>query len=166
MPRQNVNTMALRRILQQELLIGQRLVELSEAETEAIVANNISRLSTLELELRQRLEEQETLETSRLVAVRDLSWALGLEAIPTLTGLLSALPASERAALSQLRSQILETQAQLDRLTARNKNLINCVLEYIRFSLSMLSEAALSPARYGTNLAAVSTPTFYIDSKA
>jgi hypothetical protein len=165
MSKPSLNTVALRRVLQQELMIGQRLVELSQAESEAIVANDITRLSMLELEMRQRLEDQEKLESARLVAVRDLAAALGMEGIPTLSLLLPRLPRSEREALSRLRVQILETQTTLDTLTARNRNLLGCVLEYVRFSLRMLSEAALTPARYGTNLAALSAPTFYVDSK-
>jgi hypothetical protein len=166
MPRQTTNTVSLRRILQQELLIGQRLVEISQAESEAIIANDITRLSALELEMRQRLEEQEKLESARLIAVRDLAWALGMEGIPTLSLLLPHLPVVERDGLSRLRVQILETQSTLDALTVRNRSLLDCVLEYVRFSLRMLSEATLTPARYGTNLAAISTPTFYVDSKA
>jgi hypothetical protein len=166
MPGHSTHTANLLRILQQECLLLQRLVELSEAESEAILANDIARLSTLELELRQRLEEQEALETSRLLAVRDLAFALNLEGLPAFTTLLSCVSAREREILTRLRAQILDAQARLDALTKRNRALLNNVLEYVRFSLAALTEAALSPARYGTNLASISAPTFYIDSKA
>ena len=166
MPANSTHITTLQRILQQELLLGQRLIELSEAESEAILANDIARLSALERELRQRLEEQESLETSRLLAVRDIAYALNLEGLPNLTALLPHLPPRERNLFVRLRAQILDTQARLDALTKRNRALLDNVLEYVRFSLAALTEAALSPARYGTNLAAINAPTFYIDSKA
>ena len=55
---------------------------------------------------------------------------------------------------------------QLEIVQARNRRLIDNALEYARFSLELLTEAALQPARYGANLARISAPTFYIDSKA
>lgn len=166
MPGHSTHIINLLRILQQELLVGQRLVELSEAESEAIITNDIPRLSMLELELRRRMEEQEALEASRIVTLRDLAFALKLEGIPTLTALLAHLPTRERTLLGQLRLQLLETQVYLDKLTTRNRMLLENAMEYVRFSLHALTEAALSPARYGTNLAAINTPTYYIDSKA
>ncbi len=62
--------------------------------------------------------------------------------------------------------QVLETQGLLDVVNARNLRLLDNALEYVRFSLEMLTTAALKPARYGTNLAQIAAPTFYIDSKA
>lgn len=166
MPAHTTHVHNLLRVLQQELLLGQHLMAISESETEAIIANDITRLSVLELDLRRHLEEQERLELARTGILRDLAFALRLEGLPTLTGLLTHLPPRERMLLSQLRVQILETQNELDKLTTRNKMLLENALEYVRFSLHALTEAALSPARYGTNLAAINTSTYYIDSKA
>src|SRR5262245_46134886 len=128
MPGHSTHTAHLLRILQQECLLLQRLVELSEAESEAILANDIAHLSTQELELRQRLDEQEALETSRRLAVRDLAYALNLEGIPAFSTLLSHLPSREREQLIRLRTQILDAQARLDTLTKRNRILLANVL--------------------------------------
>jgi len=67
--------------------------------------------------------------------------------------------------LSQLRTQILEIQAKLDTISAKNKALIHTTLDFVRFSLDIITEAAFQPARYGTNPASLAVPTLYIDSK-
>ena len=67
--------------------------------------------------------------------------------MPQLSGLLAKLPQRDRVILSQLRTQILEIQGQLDMLSARNKALIHTALEFVRFSLDVLTDAAFQPAR-------------------
>ncbi|MCS6777562.1 MAG: flagellar protein FlgN [Chloroherpetonaceae bacterium] len=166
MPGNHRATQSLIQILQKELLVCRRLVELAEAESEAIIASDIARLSNLEIELRRRLEEQEQLESARIVAVRDIAFALRCNGLPTLAQLLPLLPEREQQVLAQLRVQILEAQAQLEVVTERNRMLLENALEYVRFSLDVLTGTALAPARYGTNLAALDAPVFYLDSKA
>ncbi len=166
MPRPNTNPAALRRILQQEATLGKRLLALAQEETDVIVSENVPRLTTLQAEQQQCLKELQPLEQSRAVATRDLAWALGMERVPTLLGLLPALPAPHQSELRALRAELLALHQQLEIAQARNRRLIDNALEYVRFSLDLLTDAALQPARYGANLARLSAPTFYIDSKA
>lgn len=165
MPKPQANLTMLRRILQQEVLNGKRLIELTTAQTDAITRREMSRLSHLEMEMRQCLDVQETLDVSRTTTTRDLAVSLGMETVPNLSGLLPKLPQRDRVVLSQLRTQILEIQAKLDTISARNKALIYTALDFVRFSLDILTEAAFQPARYGTNPASLAVPTLYIDSK-
>ncbi len=165
MPKPQASLTTLRRILQQEVLNGKRLIEIAMAQTNAITRRDLSRLSQLEMEMRQCLDVQEALDLSRTTTTRDLAVSLGMETIPSLSGLLTKLPQRDRVMLSQLRTQILEIQGQLDTLSARNKALIHTALDFVRFSLDVLTEAAFQPARYGTNPASLSTPTLYIDSR-
>ncbi len=166
MSKPNTNISGLRRILQQELLLGKQLVALAEEESEVIIRGDVSRLAALEMEQRHCVEEQTGLENARMTATRTLAFALGMERIPTLSGLLPALPARDQDVISQLRVQLLETQGRLDSLNVRNRGLLENALEYVRFSLDALTTATLQPARYGVNLACVAAPAFYIDSKA
>ncbi len=73
MPKPNTSAATLRRILQQELLIGKRLLELAEEQSDAIIAGDVARLSALELTQRRCVEQQEQLETARIRATRDLA---------------------------------------------------------------------------------------------
>jgi len=123
-------------------------------------------LPALEERQRQVLEQQRHQETARIAATRNLAWGLGLERVPPLSELLEALTPQDAGALAQLRDKLLDTHTQLERLNARNRILLNNMLEYVRYSLDVLTSAALQPARYGTNLTQIAAPSFYIDSKA
>ena len=166
MPRQDTSPRSLRRLLQQELTLGKRLLSLLQEETEVIVKNDITRLSALQAEQQECLKEQTTLENSRVISTRDLAWALGLERVPTLPVLIMALPDREQESLRKLRTELLAVNQQLESMQTRNRSLLENALDYVRFSLDLLTEAALQPARYGANLTRISAPTFYIDSKA
>jgi hypothetical protein len=166
MPKPTPNHLTLRRVLQQELAVGKRLIALAETMTDLLVNQETERLAALETEQRQCMEQQEALEQARIAVTRSLAGALGLDGLPTLSELLLRLPAREQEPLKRLRLELLTTQETLARLNARNRRLLDNALEYARFSLELLTAAALQPARYGTNLASLAAPTFYIDSKA
>ena len=166
MPRPNTSPVALRRILQQELALGKRLLNLTQEESDVIARNDVPRLNALQAEQQQCLAEQSALEQARALATRELAWNLGMERPPTLSALIAALPAREQPDLRSLRADLLTLHQQMEIVQARNRRLIDNALEYARFSLDLLTDAALQPARYGTNLARISAPTFYIDSKA
>lgn len=166
MPKPTNNVLTLRRLLQQQLALGQRMVALAEEETEALIQGDVPHLNRTQDELQKCLEQQMMFEKARIAVVRDLGWALGMERIPTFSELLPVLPVREQEALSQLRAQLLEVQARLDLLNRRNRQLLEVALDCTRFNLEMLTDAALRPARYGTNLTRIAAPAFYIDSKA
>ncbi len=166
MPKTVPNTSTLRRILQQQLAIGKRLETLAVETAEAIVLNDVTRLSAIGAEQRQCVSQQATLEESRMAAARELAWAMGCERVPTLSELLPLLPTREQEPLNRLRLQILETATRLNAQNERNRVLLDNAIDIVRFTLDLVTTTALRPARYGTNLAALAAPTFYIDSKA
>lgn len=160
------NPVLLRRLLQQELALGKCLLALMDAETEAIVASDITRLNQINAEQQTCLEQQRVLDKAREAAARDLAWGLGFERVPPFVELLTRLPENDQRALGDLRLQLLAIQGQLETGNVRNRLLLDRALDFVRFSLELLTSAALQPARYGTNLATLATPAFYIDSKA
>jgi flagellar biosynthesis/type III secretory pathway chaperone len=166
MSRRNANPGMLRRLLQEEYLLCKRLLALAEQQTDALVTHNVQELTRLQGEQERCIAQQGTLEKTRTTVVRDLAWAAGLERVPTLKNLLPSLPPREQPPLEQLRLQLLEIHADLQKVHARNRHLLENALHYVRFSLDVLTSAVLKPARYGTNLTRVSSPAFYIDSKA
>jgi flagellar biosynthesis/type III secretory pathway chaperone len=166
MPRPRTNPAALRRILQQELAVGKRLADLAEEESDAIIHQNLVRMLALQEEQKECLQQQELLEVARLNATRDLAWGLGMDRVQTLAELLPGLPARDQDALQRLRTQLLETAGRLKMIDRRNRVLLEEAMHFIRFSLDTLTQAALQPPRYGSNMAVISTPAFYVDSKA
>jgi|SRR5579871_4399501 len=166
MSRRNVSPTALRRLLQEELRLCKNLLALAEQQTDALVANKVHDLTRLQAEQQRCIEQQRALEKERTAVVRNLAWEVGLERVPTLRNLLPNLPQREQEPMEQLRLQLLEVHADLGRVHKRNRHLLESALNYVRFSLEVLTSAALKPARYGTNLTRIAAPTFYIDSKA
>ncbi len=166
MPRPTTTPTTLRRILQEELQVGKRMIALVEAESAAIVHHNIAQLNALEGELHRCMEQQTALEESRRVVTRELAWSYGEERMLTLAELLPLLPPREQEALKRLRDQLLETEEILQNLNRRNRTLLDHAMEFVRFSLDAITTAVLKPARYGTNLTKLAAPTFYVDSKA
>jgi flagellar biosynthesis/type III secretory pathway chaperone len=166
MPRPNFNTAALRRILQQQLGVGKELLALAGTMEQALIAGDVAALEALQPKQRKLLEEQTAQETARQQVTLGVSYALGMDRVPTLAAILSALPPAEAMALETLRRRILETEQEMEIVNTRNGRLLENALDFTKFSLDLLTSAALKPARYGTNLAHLAAPSFYIDSKA
>lgn len=152
--------------MQQELTLSKGLLALAERSERAIIDGDIETLDTLEQQQRSLLDQQVALETERQLITAELAKRLKFDRVPTLTELLPALPASEATPLAVLRRQMLATQRRLDTVNKSNARLLENAIEFVKFSLGALTSAALKPARYGVNLARLSTPSFYIDSKA
>lgn len=165
MPRPNAHPSALRRVLQQELALGQRMLTLAEDQTEALVENDLDRLNAIQADQQRAVAEHEPLEKARQALVRDLAWMAGMDRAPNLAMLMPHLPHREQETLGRLRRQILDVEMQTQRANARNRRLIESALEFAQFSLKVLTTAALQPARYGTNIATLAAPTFYIDNR-
>jgi hypothetical protein len=156
----------LRRILQNQLAIARRLEALAEKTTEALVANDVERLREIGEAQRSNLEQQAELEETRATVAKDLAAAIGRPEGERLVDLLPHLPEREAESLDWLRRQIIESGTRIGAMNEKNRRLLDVALDVSRNSIDIITSAALQPARYGTNLAAMATPTFYVDSKA
>jgi flagellar biosynthesis/type III secretory pathway chaperone len=166
MPRPNVSLVALRRVLQEQLVTGRALVALAEASEQALIEGDALKLEGLASQQRTLLASQMEQETARQQVTRELSSALGQVRVTTMSALLPALPAVDAAPLELLRRRILDTERRMELVNQRNARLLENQLDFVKFSLHALTSAALRPARYGVNLAQLAAPSFYIDSKA
>ncbi len=166
MPRLDKSAAALRRNLQDQLVTCKRLMVLTLEETEVIMRGDVAALTRIQQAQQQCVHHQETLEAARLIITADIERQAGEEAAPTLVSALPALPARERETLVRTRNEILKVSARLSALNETNHRLLDKALEYVKFSLDILTNVALQPARYGTNLTHIAPPSFYIDSRA
>jgi len=169
-PRWRGAARALIRALQQELALGKRLAALSNAQTEALVSNDVARVSALEAEGRVLVEQQTTLGQQRVEAARALASAVQLDAppdkpVPSLAQIVLRLPLPEARQLIALRGEILRVEQEIQAVNARNRVLLQNALEFVEVSLYALTQLALRPARYGTNPDALAAPTFYVDQR-
>lgn len=160
------------RVLKEELTLGQKLLGLGKAQSEALIVNDAARVSAIEAESREIAARQEAMERERVAAARALARAVGLEAsseeAPTyaLTQIAARLPKTDAQKLDALRREIIAVSTELVTINDRNRRLLETALDFVRFSLNTLTGLALRPARYGANPNAIATPTFYIDHKA
>lgn len=152
--------------LQSQLTLTQQLVELAKAQNEALQKNDIQTLQQGTERQQACLKELGALEQKRIELTCKLAKAVGMKGVPTLMQLLPHLSAPHQEALLALRKALWNVHEELASAHACNRLLLRIGLRYIQFSLQLLTAAALQPARYGTNLNEVATPSFYIDSKA
>ncbi len=166
MSRPTPGAAALRRAMHLQLMTGRALLVLAELSERATIAGDTRALESLEPKQRGLLEQSSAHEFARRMAAAELAVALGLDGAATLKTLLGALLPGEAAQLIALRSQILDVNRRLERINASNARLLRNALGYVQFNLNALTSAALKPAKYGVNLAQISAPSFYVDSKA
>jgi flagellar biosynthesis/type III secretory pathway chaperone len=166
MERNTASPAALRRLMQQQLMTGKSLIALAQHAERAIIAGDIKKLQDLEPQQRMLLDQQIRQESARQKMTSEIAAQLKIDRMPTLLELLPRIPREDAVALASLRSEILKTQRRMDRINRSNAMLLENAMEFVRFSLNAITSAALKPARYGVNMARLSAPAFYIDSKA
>ena len=148
--------------LKEELGLGRKLLKLCEEESDVLIRNDVTRLSLLQEEQKRCLAELESLEQQRIATTRELAVGVGLAPNVTLLALTADMPDRE---LKTLRAQLLSVHQQLEAVQTRNRRLLDNALAYVRYSMELLTEIALRPARYGYNLNRISAPCFYLDSR-
>ncbi len=164
----NINLLSanLRRNLQHQLILARKLIRLSQEQTRALVSNDIVQIAVLETTVRESLSQQEGLEETRLQCTLEIAKALGLPPEATLVQVLPKLPPSDQRVLRQQRQEILKAHHELRALKEQNLHLLQNALDYVQFSLEAISSVAFKPSKYGTNLAALSSPSLLLDSRA
>ena len=156
----------LRRNLQQELVLAKRWLVLSQQESDALIRNDVQQLDGLQEALQRCFAEQEALEQARQLTLREMATALGISSPIKLPALIQSLPARDRSELAALRSQLLAVHRRIEIVQACNQRLLDNALEYVRYSLELLTDEAIRLPRYGYNLTRISAPAFFIDSRA
>ena len=165
MSRLDSSASLLRRNLQDQLAAGKRLLALTMQEMEAIMQADVAGLARVQHSQQQCIERQTELENSRRAIMSELVAHIGGDTEATLSGILPLLPARDREALARTKDEILLVSARLTALNQTNGLLLEKALEYVKFSLDVLTNLALQPAKYGTNLTHIAAPSFFIDSR-
>jgi flagellar biosynthesis/type III secretory pathway chaperone len=161
----------LARALQQDLLLGRKLLDVTEHQAQALRNHEPERVQELLVAGEVVAAQQQEAGRQRVEAIQGLALALGMKpdagsALPPLSDLALHLPLPDARRLLALRSEILAVEERLREAAERNRALIQNALEFVQFSLQALTGAALKPSRYGVNPNAVVAPTFYLDHKA
>ncbi len=162
---QIANAAPVHRVLQQELVVMEQILTLTDAITDALMRQDIVLLQQLVAEKHRCILNGTRLDQERLAAAKSLAWAAGVPPTSSLWQVCQVLPKSARNALLALRSRMLNVHYRLQQAEDRNKVLLANAIHLTRFHIDLLTNAALHPAAYGTNLTRVANPAFYVDNK-
>jgi hypothetical protein len=161
----------LARSLQQDLLLGRKLLRITEEQAQALRSHAPERVQELLVAGEMVAAQQREAEKQRNEAIRGLTRAVGIQTdsaapLPPLSEIALHLPLLDARRLLALRTEILSVEARIREASERNRALIQNALDFVQFSLQAITGAALKPSRYGVNPNALAAPTFYLDHKA
>lgn len=166
MPAFSFSPGGLRRVMKQQLCRAGQLLDLAHQLNHALQDDDVTELQDICLQQQVCLKSLDTLEKARIGIVQRLTVTSAAEKPCTLEQLMPHLPNNDRNALTAIRAEMMHIRENLELLQQQNRMLLTNAVHIVEFSLFALTEAALQPARYGTNLAQIAAPSFYVDSKA
>lgn len=161
----------LRATLLEDLALGRRMLANSEAQREALVANDHRRVSEISAQGQDITAMQTANGFRREAAIRLVALSCGIECadgetLPRMPDLILHLPHSEARSLLALRTSILEAEKKLRDANGLNRTLVQNALDVVQFTFHALTDLALRPSTYGANPNRLISPTFYLDHRA
>lgn len=153
-------------VLRQERALLDRLHQLADSITDALLLDDLSRIVLLETRQAELCMRQAELERARVKAAGDLARVALSDPAASLSELIAMLPENEQMALQCMRQELLAKLEALRLLNERNRTLLEDGMRFVQEALDKLATAVVRPASYGTNLATVTAPAFFVDSKA
>lgn len=139
-------------VLEQENSIYEDILKISKNKTNIIVEGKVKELENI-VKLEQTLVLQMAkLENIRESLVEKLSGEMKLKPEEiTITGLVKYLQDGEAGKLKAVQSKIGSTLSELKESNELNSKLIKNSLDYINFSVNILSDASSGSNNYGNN---------------
>jgi len=153
---QMINTLIV--VLQQENRIYEELLKISKSKTNTVVEGKVSELESM-VKLEQALVMQfGKLEKKREELIGGLSGILKLKPEEiTVSELLKVTDSEQGKKLKECQDNLADTVSELKDINDLNAKLIQNSLDYINFSVNILTSAGASDNKYG-NTGAVSEP--------
>ncbi len=136
-------------ILNRQTMVYESILKLSKQKTDLIVAGKIKELENL-VKLEQVLVLQiSRLEQQREETIESLSSQLALQHEDiSITNLLTHLKEEQQAQLISFQKRMKETIEELKNTNDLNAKLIKQSLEYIEFSMNMITGTSVSGTQY------------------
>lgn len=139
----------LARLLDKEAEIYEKLLEISERKTKIIVESKVAELESIVKEEQDHIAEIAKLEEERESLVQSAAESTGKDAKElNITELVSMLPDDEAAKLKNSSRNISMILNNLKNINEINGKLIKNALEYINFSINLLSGSSVSVSNY------------------
>jgi FlgN protein. len=133
----------LEEILENETILYSQILNLGNKKTDIIIKGKINELSVLAEQEQDIVSKLSKLELEREKITLTINKELSLpDRERTLSQILSSINSDHAAILSKTQNKLLNIIKQVKRVNDENGKLINNSLEYIEFSINVLSNAA------------------------
>lgn len=133
----------LKETMEKELEAYRAILELAKRKTEILKESKVTELELLTLDERAKVEEINSIEGEREHIARGLADSLGVNERLDLSTMSQYFTEEGRAEFSEIKSDFVETIEELKRVNSLNETLIKDSLEYIDFSLNIMTSATV-----------------------
>lgn len=136
-------------ILEKEAQLYSEFLELSRQKTEVIINGDVKELENITKREQALIDNVGELEETREQVVSEIACAIGAETSSlTISTIIDSLDKLWAEKLKKARNSILYTIDEIRQINLQNKILIDTSLEYIDFSLNLMSSASSKGVKY------------------
>lgn len=135
-------------ILKKQYEIYQEILKISEKKTDIVVKDKVDELKELVSLEEELIGKFIVLEKRRISIVKEFGKLKGIEGIPKIPEICEYFP-ENRAELMELRGNILDITKKIDEKNKLNEKLIKNSLDYINFSVGLITGTGSEPLTYG-----------------
>lgn len=138
------------KVLDYENRLYGQLFQYAENKTGIVVHGEVENLQTLVGKEQKIVSELSKLKDAREQILRQISKSIGKSADELkISDILEVLPADQARPLAEIRDKLMETIKKLSDRNALNQKLLQNALEYVDFSLNLLTQPAPQTTQYG-----------------
>lgn len=141
----------LKEIMERELSLYRELLSLAKQKTEILKASKLTELELLTLDERDSVEKIGIIDAKRENVVRGLAKCLGINERLDLSAMSKYFTEEGQSEFEGIKAEFNETIEELKKVNGLNETLIKDSLEYIDFSLNLVTSATVE-GNYSGNL--------------
>ncbi|SHK01611.1 flagellar export chaperone FlgN [Tepidibacter formicigenes] len=135
-------------ILNEELIINQRLLDLSTEKKDVIINNDTKRLNQMVIEEQNSIKRIIHLEKLRGAVVLNIQKELGLEKIDNIKDIVNEIDENKAKYIEKIASDLKSILKELEEKNNLNNKLLEISLEYLELNLNLLTSKP-EPKTYG-----------------
>lgn len=135
-------------ILKKQLEIYEEMLKISENKTDIIVKDKVDELKELVAREEELIGSFIPLEKERLSIVKEFGRSKGIDGVLKIPEICEYFP-DEKEEMLDLRTRIIQTTKKIAEKNELNEKLIKNSLDYINFSVGLITGTGGNPVTYG-----------------
>ena len=135
-------------ILKKQFKIYEEILKISEEKTDIIVKDKVDELKELVSREEELVKSFIPLEKERLSIVKEFGRSNGITGVPKIPEICDYFPENKDELMS-LRKSILDITKKISVRNEQNEKLIKNSLDYINFSVGLITGTGTNPVTYG-----------------